>query len=213
MSQGFKKRHLRSYCVQCGNMRWKFDDLRTEDIAEIEAQGLKLVECRNCFEARFVKELAAGIETEEKIYLGRLEQSPSHATILANMAKAVSGQKTQRLGTFTYSSNLDGHEFEDWVAKTFVIAGWDAEVTVASGDQGVDVLARREGKVLAVQCKFYSQPVGNKAVQEVYSGKVHYQADVAAVVSNAGYTESAKALAQSTGVLLLAPRDIFDLDL
>ncbi len=53
------------------------------------------------------------------------------------------------------------------------------------------------------QCKKYAQPVGNGAVQEIAAGKQHEQADIAAVVSNATYTPSAKQLAGTTGVYLL----------
>ncbi|MDP2805372.1 MAG: restriction endonuclease [Gallionellaceae bacterium] len=76
-------------------------------------------------------------------------------------------------------------------------------MTKASGDQGIDVVASL-GNVKAVfQCKKYSQPVGNAAVQEIFAGKQHEQAHVAAVVSNATYTPSAKQLATTTGVHLL----------
>ncbi len=60
------------------------------------------------------------------------------------------------------------------------------------------------GNVKAVlQCKKYSQPVGNAAVQEIIAGKSFEQAQVAAVVSNANFTPSAKQLASTTGVFLL----------
>lgn len=75
--------------------------------------------------------------------------------------------------------------------------------TPASGDQGIDVIASY-GNVKAVfQCKKYAQPVGNGAVQEIVAGKQFERADIAAVVSNATFTTSAKQLASTTGVHLL----------
>ena len=53
------------------------------------------------------------------------------------------------------------------------------------------------------QCKKYTSPIGNKAVQEIIAGKQFVQADIAAVVSNSRYTSSAKQLANVTGVYLL----------
>ncbi len=82
-------------------------------------------------------------------------------------------------------------------------AGWDAQTTVASGDQGTDVIARRGGITLVLQCKLYSQPVGNSAVQEISAARLHQQADYAAVVSNASYTPAARQLAMTNGVYLL----------
>lgn len=102
----------------------------------------------------------------------------------------------------------DGFEFEEWVARSLNMFDWDAKVTQGSGDQGVDVLASKEGKTVAIQCKLYSSPVGNKAVQEAFSGAKFYDAQYAAVLTNAGFTSSAKDLAASTGVMLLSPEDI-----
>jgi len=99
--------------------------------------------------------------------------------------------------------SLDPIEFEHHCAELLRNDGWDARVTQASGDQGIDVIATR-GNVKAVfQCKKYAQPVGNGAVQEIVAGKQFERADIAAVVSNATFTPSAKQLAGTTGVHLL----------
>ena len=103
-------------------------------------------------------------------------------------------------------------EYEVMCADILKNAGWDASITKASGDQGVDVVAEKNGKKIVFQCKRYSYPVGNKAVQEALAGKSFYGADVAVVVSNQIFTSSAKELAQSTGVLLLHHEMLSDLD-
>ncbi len=102
----------------------------------------------------------------------------------------------------------DGHEFEHWVAENLNQFGWDAKATSGSGDQGIDVIATKDGKTVGLQCKLFSSPVGNKAVQEAHAGKTFHQMDVVGVISNASYTKSAKALATDTGVKLLSHHDI-----
>ncbi len=102
----------------------------------------------------------------------------------------------------------DGHEFEHWVAKNLNKFDWDAKVTVASGDQGIDVIAKKNGKTIGLQCKLLKSSVGNRAVQEAHAGKAFHQMDVVGVISNASYTKSAKALATDTGVKLLSHHDI-----
>ena len=94
-------------------------------------------------------------------------------------------------------------EREHLVAEQLSCAGWETQLTSASGDQGIDVMAEKFGLSLVVQCKLYSKPVGNAAVQEAIAGKAFAQADYAAVVTNSGFTRSAKELAQTSGVLLL----------
>ena len=60
----------------------------------------------------------------------------------------------------------DGLDYERYCAERLVRAGWRAHRTPASGDQGADIVAVRDGLRLVVQCKRLSKPVGNAAVQE-----------------------------------------------
>ena len=94
-------------------------------------------------------------------------------------------------------------DFEAHCAQRLRKAGWSAYVTKTSRDQGVDVIAELAGTKAVFQCKLYSQRVGNKAVQQAATGRSHYGAEYAAVVSNATFTQSARELAASNKVLLL----------
>jgi hypothetical protein len=98
---------------------------------------------------------------------------------------------------------LDGIEFEHWTANELNRQGWQVQVSQASGDQGLDVMARREGCSVAIQCKRYTKPIGNKAVQEVYAAKQFTSADYACVIGTGGFTSSARELAGATGVMLI----------
>jgi restriction system protein len=102
-------------------------------------------------------------------------------------------------------------EYEHHCADLLRRAGWDARVTSASGDQGVDIVATRGGRTLVVQAKRYSGSVGNAAVQEVLAGKQFMGADLAAVVSPAPFTRSAVELANVTGVRLVHHEQLADL--
>ena len=102
----------------------------------------------------------------------------------------------------------DGVAYERYCAELLGEAGWDARPTGASGDQGCDVIAEKAGVRLVVQCKRYARPVGNAAVQEVAAAALHWSGDMAAVVSNAGFTPAARKLAGTTGVLLLHHDDL-----
>lgn len=98
---------------------------------------------------------------------------------------------------------LTGEEFEEYVALVLGDNGFrHVEVTRASGDQGVDILAERGGKMYAIQCKNYKDAVGNFAVQEAFAGAEFYGCDAAAVICPGTFTRAARELAASTGVLL-----------
>lgn len=102
----------------------------------------------------------------------------------------------------------DGIAYERFCAERLRAGGWNARATQASGDQGADIVAERAGIRLVVQCKRYGKSVGNAAVQEVAAAARYWSGDMAAVVSNAGFTPSARKLAGATGVLLLHHDDL-----
>ena len=107
---------------------------------------------------------------------------------------------------------LSGVEFESLCKDRLEKANWQITTTVASGDQGVDLIATKGGTRVCIQCKRFASPVGNSAVQEVTAGKLHWHGTHAVVVSNAGFTKSAQALARSTGVLLMSHDELADLE-
>lgn len=98
-----------------------------------------------------------------------------------------------------------GEEFEKYLCNLVnELACADCEQTKASGDQGVDLIVTlKGGKRIAIQCKLYSSPVGNDAVQQVIAGQIYYKCDMAAVVTNNTYTDSAIELANVSNVMLL----------
>ncbi len=102
----------------------------------------------------------------------------------------------------------DGIAYERYCAARLAQAGWRAHPTKASGDQGADVVAERDGTRLVLQCKRYAKPVGNGAVQEAVAARGYWNADLAAVVTNAGFTPAARRLAGATGVHLLHHDDL-----
>ena len=98
---------------------------------------------------------------------------------------------------------MDGHTFEHYCADLLSKNGFtDVEVTKGSGDQGIDVIAFKDGMKYGIQCKCYASDIGNKAVQEAYAGKEYYHCHIAAVLTNRHFTRSAKQLSESNNVLL-----------
>ena len=99
---------------------------------------------------------------------------------------------------------MDGLQFEHRCAELLRYRGFHkVAVTKGSGDQGVDILAQKNGIKYGIQCKYYSYPVGNKAIQEAYAGADFYDCDVAMVMTNSTFTRQPENwltnLAQSSG--------------
>lgn len=99
---------------------------------------------------------------------------------------------------------MQGIEFENFLADVFLELGYKVETTKVTGDQGVDLVASKNGRSIAIQAKGYpSTTVGNKAVQEAHAGMGFYGCDVAVVITNSTYTSGARELAERIGCLLI----------
>lgn len=64
------------------------------------------------------------------------------------------------------------------------------------------MLAEKDGITYAIQCKYYTDKVGNHAVQEAFAGKEYYDRMVAVVMTNSTFTQAAIETADQTHVLL-----------
>lgn len=142
-----------------------------------------------------IEDAAVALQEEEKAFSKSLRR--------------VSDQDVEReLSLVDAMSN--GHDFEYFVAKIIPYLGFeDVSVTPGSGDFGVDILATFQGSKVAIQCKRYSSPLGLSPVQEVFSGMSYYGCSVGAVITNTYFTDAAKTLAESTGVILLDRDSLF----
>ncbi len=105
---------------------------------------------------------------------------------------------------------MDPIAFERHCAAVLEAQGWLCEITQASGDFGVDVIARKPGAQVVIQVKKWRASVDLSAVQQAVAGIAMYRATAAAVVSVSGYRPSAVRLARANRVLLLSYDDLFD---
>lgn len=100
---------------------------------------------------------------------------------------------------------MDGNKYEKRVASYLRDKGFKhVTITKTSGDYGVDIIANKHFHKYAVQCKYYSKPVGIAAVQQVVAGMAYYECDRAMVITNSSFTRQAIQLAEHNNVELLA---------
>ena len=108
--------------------------------------------------------------------------------------------------------SMTGLEFEGFCAEILEKNGYDnVSVTRGSGDQGVDIIAYRDGVKYGFQCKCYTADIGNKAVQEIYAGKTYYQCHVGIVLTNRHFTPAAIDLAKKNGIVLWDRSELLEL--
>jgi restriction system protein len=127
---------------------------------------------------------------------------------LRRLIRESSEMKSARALELCDIDTMNGIQFERFVAKLFQSQGYAIEFTPATGDLGIDLIAFRDGKRCAVQCKRQSAQVSRRAVSDAVAGRSHYDCNEAMVVTNAHFTKGARILANSTGCRLIDRKDL-----
>jgi len=105
-------------------------------------------------------------------------------------------------------ADMTGRQFEEFVERLFRDLGYETELTQASRDGGVDVIARRDDVVgvtttLYIQCKNHAAPIGVEVVRAI-AGVVPVDdpGGRPAVICPSGFSTEATRFAKHRGVQL-----------
>ena len=121
----------------------------------------------------------------------------------AALALAVAGGRWSRRRAARRSveglRKLHPDDFEAEVAGWLQREGWRVERRGGTGDGGIDLLARKRGETLAVQCKRYAEhaTVTASQVRELYGAAVAEGATAAVLVTTGHVSGPAQAWAES----------------
>ncbi len=114
----------------------------------------------------------------------RLHRHPKYRGYLEFTDAVTQYEKSKR----AFWLNLSGLAFEQQLADLYTRLGFSANVTKASGDEGVDIVLTRNRKTIIVQCKQHSKPVGPAIVRELYGAMISFKADSAILACTSGFT-------------------------
>ena len=95
-----------------------------------------------------------------------------------------------------------GRDFEIYCVRLLQANGFSSvRRTGESADHGVDILAVKDGKLYAVQCKLRSNStIPRSAIAEIYTGKALYGADEGILMTNSELTRPAYQDAMRLGI-------------
>lgn len=104
---------------------------------------------------------------------------------------------------------LSGVDFEKFVAEYYKTMGYKTEITQASHDNGVDILATKNNKMLCVEAKRRTKKINKNVVLSVHYGMEHvYKGDKAVIFTNTELTDQARATAKDKNVYYIDRYDI-----
>ena len=122
-------------------------------------------------------------EPEQETILDAMYANPLKAAEHFQLADSVKSQLQE----------MDAIEFEYYTADILRWRGIQANVTRASGDDGVDVFAiGPDGKRCAVQCKRYKKSVGPETLRELAGSKELHKCESALLVTTTSLTAAAQ---------------------
>lgn len=107
---------------------------------------------------------------------------------------------------------LPWKRFEDLLGEAYRRQGYGVEETMGGGaDGGVDLVLRRDGRTILVQCKRWKQPVPVQVVRELYGVLIDRGATGAKLVATTTFTRDAMAFAAGKPIELVGSKTLLQL--
>jgi restriction system protein len=115
---------------------------------------------------------------------------------LSDRASEREREEALRASGFDQIDMMTGIQFEEYFAAVLRGLGYQVTMTRTTGDFGVDLIATKDGKRTAVQCKRKrGGAVGAAAIQQVVAGAAMHGCSATMVVTNNLFTRAAQQLA------------------
>ena len=119
-----------------------------------------------------------------------------------------SALRSQQRKREQYWKSLGGIEFEQELGKLYRARGYRVEWTPTSGDQGIDIILKRNGKTAIVQCKAQKRPASPAVVRELFGSMVAFGADNAILACTGGFTDGVRKFARDKPIELISASHI-----
>ncbi|AEH39157.1 restriction endonuclease (plasmid) [Halopiger xanaduensis SH-6] len=118
------------------------------------------------------------------------------------------GQGRSAASILQLLQQLDGHEFEHFIADLWARRGWNTDVTSQSSDKGIDVIATKAfpyPKKVLIQTKRYrdTNSVSGPELQKYASLKQRENVDEVVVITTSEFTNQAKVIADDFNIKLI----------
>ena len=113
--------------------------------------------------------------------------------------------------SISINGNKNETELERAVANLYAKLGYESSVTRGSGDQGIDIILKKNGRTIVVQCKAHKKPVGPHVIRDLYGTFIKSNADEAFLVSLAGCTSGVIEYVKGLPIKLVCIEDIIEM--
>jgi len=103
-----------------------------------------------------------------------------------------------------YLLGLEHWEFENFVADLFSKLGYKTQVRGGSYDEGIDVIAEKDGIKHYIQCKHYHGIIGPDKIRDFYGAiNAKYSNEIAFFVTTSYFSEEADRFTRGKNIELI----------
>jgi len=103
-----------------------------------------------------------------------------------------------------YLLELEHWEFEEYIGKLFSKLGYKNQVIGGSYDEGIDIIAEKDGVKHYIQCKHYRNPVGVEKIRDFYGAiTAKYSNEKAFFITTGYFTEESERFALDKNIELI----------
>lgn len=119
------------------------------------------------------------------------------------LADAIERERQAARTRADHWKKLSGVEFEFELGELYRRLGYEVSHTRATGDEGIDLVLRKPGELVVVQCKQHGKPAGQHFVRDLYGAMMHHGAQRAVLACTGGFTEQVRRFARGKPIELL----------
>jgi hypothetical protein len=109
---------------------------------------------------------------------------------------------------------LTGKEFEKFLAEYFKLKKYDTSLTDDNGDRGIDVLVKKDNKLIGIQAKRWktSTPINEDAINKILAGKnYHHPDEIWLITTTTDITRQARNTAENNNILIRTRNLVIDI--
>ena len=111
----------------------------------------------------------------------------------------------------SYWKSLRSVQFEKALANLYRNLGYSVQETKGSGDEGIDLILRKNNKETIVQCKGHEKPIGVGAIRDLCGAMTHARVERAVLACPAGFTDGVRKFADGKPIELLTAKELVEM--
>ena len=108
--------------------------------------------------------------------------------------------------------SMSDRRFEFFISGLFEEMGYETTVTPKAKDRGVDVIAKKNGEIVAIQCKKYNEKsrVSNKEIAQLIGSAHYFSATRSIFITTSYYTKNAQEQTKNARIKLWDKVDLHE---